>query len=240
MCAMKQRATLTDEIRVLLKLYPVFRRYSKDRKRIRSDTNHTWDPSMEEHGRRAVQTFIDLGPTYIKLGQVISARPDLLPNEYIKAFEQLQDSVPPAPFEAVKPIIESEIGKIEEIFTDFDKNAISGASLGQVYRAIYKDKQVVVKVNRPNIRQQIKHDIAILERLLRLARRRLESYLYISFESVIFDFRDRIFDEADYVKEAGNIERIRENLVNRKERVIVPAVFHEVDDGMIIVGLLTM
>jgi Predicted unusual protein kinase len=235
MCAMKQNATLTDEIRVLLKLYPVFRRYSKDRKRIRSDTNHTWDPAMEEHGRRAVQTFIDLGPTYIKLGQVISARPDLLPNEYIKAFEQLQDSVPPAPFDAVKPILETEIGKIEEIFSDFDKNAISGASLGQVYRATYKDKQVVVKVNRPNIRQQIKHDIAILERLLRLAKRRLESYLYISFESVIFDFRDRIFDEADYVKEAGNIERIRENVAGRNERVVVPGVFHEVTTSQVLV-----
>ncbi|EQD45767.1 ABC-1 domain protein, partial [mine drainage metagenome] len=142
---------IRDELHVILKLYPVFRRYTRDRARVKKDEEKAWDPRIEANGHKAVQAFIELGPTFIKLGQVISARPDLLPNEYIKSFEQLQDNVPPAPFTEVKPTIEKNLGKIGDVFDSFNENAISGASLGQVYIARYHDEDVVVKVNRPNI-----------------------------------------------------------------------------------------
>ena len=224
-----------DELRVLLKLYPVFRRYTKDRARVKKNEEHAWDPKIEANGQKAVNTFIDLGPTYIKLGQVISARPDLLPNEYIKAFEQLQDSVPPAPFPEVRPVIEKNLGKISEVFDSFNEEAISGASLGQVYLARYRGEDVVVKVNRPNIQERVKKDIAVISRLLNLARRRLDTYLYVSLDNVIADFRGRIFDEADYLKESSNIMRIGENIRKRQEKVIVPEVYEELTSSQVLV-----
>ena len=226
---------IRDELRVLLKLYPVFRRYTKDRTRVKKNEEHAWDPKIEANGQKAVNTFIYLGPTYIKLGQVISARPDLLPNEYIKAFEQLQDSVPPAPFPEVKPVIEKNLGKIYEVFDSFNEDAISGASLGQVYLARYHGEDVVVKVNRPNIQEKVKKDIAVISRLLNLARRRLDTYLYVSLDNVIADFRGRIFDEADYLKESSNIMRIGDNIRKRQEKVIVPEVYEELTTSQVLV-----
>ena len=226
---------IRDELRVLLKLYPVFRRYTKDRTRVKKNEEHAWDPKIEANGQKAVNTFIDLGPTYIKLGQVISARPDLLPNEYIKAFEQLQDSVPPAPFQEVRPVIEKNLGKISEVFDSFNEDAISGASLGQVYLARYRGEDVVVKVNRPNIQERVKKDIAVISKLLNLARRRLDTYLYVSLDNVIADFRGRIFDEADYLKESSNIMRIGDNIRKRQEKVIVPEVYEELTSSQVLV-----
>jgi predicted unusual protein kinase regulating ubiquinone biosynthesis (AarF/ABC1/UbiB family) len=226
---------IRDELRVLLKLYPVFRRYTRDRARVKRNEEHAWDPKMELNGQKAVNTFIELGPTYIKLGQVISARPDLLPNEYIKAFEQLQDSVPPAPFDEVRPVIEKNLGKINEVFDSFNEVAISGASLGQVYLANYHGEDVVVKVNRPNIQERVKKDIAVISKLLRLGRRRLDTYLYVSLDNVIADFRGRIFDEADYLKESSNILSIGENIRKRQERVIVPEVYEGLTSSQVLV-----
>ena len=226
---------IRDEIRVFLKLFPVFRRYTKDREKVKRAKDHQWDPKIEENGRKALNAFISLGPTFIKLGQIISARPDLLPNEYIRSFEQLQDNVPAAPFKAVKPTIEGRLGKIEEVFDQFNREAISGASLGQVYLARYRGKDVVLKVNRPNVRETLKRDLAVIQRLLRLAKGRIENFLYISIENVVNDFSGRIFDEADYVKEAANIEKIAEHLSHRSERVIVPEVLHELSSEQILV-----
>lgn len=229
------KAGLRDLIRVFLKLYPAFRRYMKDREKVKRESDHQWNLKVEENGRRAVQAFIELGPTFIKLGQVISARPDLLPNEYIKSFEQLQDNVPAAPFETVRPIFEEKLGEVDEIFEDFNREAISGASLGQVYVAKYNGQDVAIKVNRPNIRTILKKDLVVIQRLLRIARGRIDPFLYVSIENVITDFNSRIFDEADYVKEASNIERIGKHLRDRSERVLVPTVFHDVSSDQVLV-----
>ncbi len=191
----------------------------------------------ERNGRKAVETFIELGPTFIKLGQILSARPDLLPKEYLKSFERLQDDVPPAPpFEKVKPIIERNIGRIEDVFEEFNTNAISGASLGQVYRAKYRGGvEVAVKVNRPDVEFIIKRDLVVIERLLKLAEGRIENFLYLSLRNVINDFKVRIFDEIDYRKEAENARRIMQNTSGR-ERVIVPEVFREVSGKEVMVS----
>lgn len=231
----REKVGIRDEIRVFLKLYPAFRRYLKDRERVKRDPDHQWDIRIEDNGRRAVQAFIDLGPTFVKLGQVISARPDLLPNEYIKPFEQLQDNVPAAPFESVRPTIEDAVGKISEVFDSFNEEAISGASLGQVYLAKYKGTDVAVKVNRPNVRKIIRRDLAIIQRLLRLGKGRVDSFLFVSIENVINDFSSRVFDEADYIKEAANIERIGKNLSTRSEGVLIPEVLHDLSNSQVLV-----
>lgn len=223
------------ELRVLLKLYPVFRRYTKDRERAKKDKENTWDPSREENGRKAVKAFIDLGPTFIKLGQVISARSDLLPREYLSAFETLQDKVPAAPFSETRPIIERNAGKVEEVFDSFDTEAISGASLGQVYHAVYKGKEVALKVNRPNVADTLRRDLVIIKRLLKLGKNRIEKFLYVSIYNVIEDFSSRIYDEIDYVKEKENIRRIGINLTERNEKVYVPKVIEELSSREVLV-----
>ncbi|MCL4341998.1 MAG: AarF/ABC1/UbiB kinase family protein [Candidatus Thermoplasmatota archaeon] len=220
------RGARRAEFKVFLRLYPVFRRYLRDRDEAKKEEESTWSYRRERNGSRAVEAFISLGPTFVKLGQVLSARPDLLPREYIKSFEKLQDEVPPAPFEEVEPILRKNISNFDTAFEEFDRNAISGASLGQVYHARYKGKEVAVKVNRPNIEFTLRRDLYVINRLLRLARGRIENFLYISVMNVINDFNSRIYDEIDYRKESSNAERIRKNIRGR-ERVIIPEIIQE-------------
>ncbi len=220
------RGVRRAEIRVFLRLYPVFRRYLHDRDEAKKEEESTWSYRRERNGRRAVEAFVSLGPTFIKLGQVLSARPDLLPREYIKSFEKLQDEVPPAPFEEVEPILRRNITNFDTVFEEFDRQAVSGASLGQVYHAVYKGREVAVKVNRPNVEYILRRDLYIINRLLRLARGRVENFLYISVMNVISDFNSRIYDEIDYRKEASNAERIRKNLKGR-DKVIIPEIIWE-------------
>ncbi|WMT45246.1 MAG: AarF/ABC1/UbiB kinase family protein [Cuniculiplasma divulgatum] len=215
-----------SEIRIFFKLYPVFRRYLKDRDEAKSEEESTWSYRRERNGVKAVNAFISLGPTFIKLGQVLSARPDLLPREYIKSFEKLQDEVPPAPFAEVKPIIERNLGPISDRFDSFNTEAISGASLGQVYRAVYNGKEVAVKVNRPDVENILRRDLYIINRMLKLARGHVENFLYLSVMNVVSDFNSRIYDEVDYRKEASNAQRIRKNLKGR-ENIVVPEIIPE-------------
>lgn len=220
------RGARRSEIRVFLRLYPVFRRYLKDRNEAKREEESTWSYRRERNGKRAVEAFISLGPTFIKLGQVLSARPDLLPREYIRSFEKLQDEVPPAPFSEVEPILRRNFGDIDQVFEEFQREAISGASLGQVYRAKYGGKDVAIKVNRPNVEKILRRDLYVIDRLLRLARGHIENFLYISVMNVINDFNSRIYDEIDYRKEAANAERIRKNLRGR-ENVVIPQIIPE-------------
>lgn len=224
-----------QELRVFLKLFPIVRRYLKDRKKAaREDEEASWSSYREQNGVRAVEAFFTLGPTFIKLGQVLSARPDLLPKEYIQAFEMLQDRVPPSPFAEAKVLIEKNVGKIEDVFDSFNEEAISGASLGQVYLASYQGREVAVKVNRPDVEFILKRDLEVITRLLRILKGRIENFLYISVSNVISDFKSRIYDEIDYRKEAENSTRIKDNLLKREDAVI-PAVIKELSGKEVMV-----
>lgn len=232
----KEKGIRRSEIHVLLKLYPVFRRYLKDRDRAKREKEPGYEPSRERNGFLAVKAFVELGPTYIKLGQILSARSDLLPKEYMKAFETLQDRVPAAPFHEAKEIMERSLGKpLDSVFESFNTEAISGASLGQVYLARYAGSEVAVKVNRPNIHEIVRRDLIVINRLLRLARRRMESFLYISVKNVIDDFSMRVYEEMDYTRERENLSRIGMNLKARNERVMIPRVFEEVSTKEVLV-----
>ncbi|MCL5783348.1 MAG: AarF/ABC1/UbiB kinase family protein [Candidatus Thermoplasmatota archaeon] len=222
------------EIKVFLRLYPVFRRYLRDRERARKEAEPAWNYARERNGKKALETFISLGPTFIKLGQVLSARPDLLPGEYISSFQKLQDEVPPAPFNLTRPILERNLGKLEEVFEEFDENPVSGASLGQVYLATYRGKKVAVKVNRPDIETVLRKDLLVIGRLLKLARGRIDRFLYISVSNVIEDFNSRIYDEIDYRKESANSVRIAKNIKGHAT-VIVPEVITELSGKEVLV-----
>ncbi len=221
-------------MRIFFSLYPVFRRFLKDRKEARRDEGGTWSHRRERNGIIAVERFIELGPTFIKLGQIISARPDILPKEYVRSFEKLQDSVPPSDFSLVRPIIESELGKIEDIFESFNREAISGASLGQVYVAKYKGKEVAVKINRPNVETIVKRDLVILQRILRFAHGRIDNFLYISISSIMKEFGVRVFEEMDYRREMSNARKIAKNIQGR-EKIIIPAVYEEITSSRVLV-----
>lgn len=228
------RGIRREEIRVFFRLFPVFRRYLKDRDRAKREEDGQWSYARERNGAKALNAFISLGPTFIKLGQVLSARPDLLPREYLSSFQKLQDEVPPAPFSQVKPLIENNVGKITDIFDEFNEDAVSGASLGQVYLATYKGKKVAVKVNRPNVEYTLRKDLVVIKRLLKLGKGRIENFLYISVSNVINDFSSRIYDEIDYRKEAGNSRKIAKNLKG-KDSVIIPGVVEDLSSKEVLV-----
>ncbi len=225
-----------QEIKLIFTLFPVFRRYLKDRETAKRDLDNEnqWNNKREKNGKDAVEAFIKLGPTFIKLGQILSARPDLLPKEYIKSFERLQDDVPPAPFEQIKPILERNLGNIETVFDEFDPSPVSAASLGQVYLATYKGKRVAVKVNRPNIGYIVRRDLIVLSRTLRLLKGRIDNFVYVSVGNVISDFSSRIYDEIDYTREAANLKKIKKN-VEEREDIIIPDLVEELSGKEVMV-----
>jgi ubiquinone biosynthesis protein len=155
----------------------------------------------------------ELGPTFIKFGQIISTRPDLLPPDFITELSRLQDSVPPEPWEPIKACIEEELGQpIEQIFATFDPQPIAAASLGQVHAATLSDGQeVIVKVQRPDIERIIDVDLDILYDLARLAQNRTPLGQTYNLVEIAEDFAFTLRGELDYRREGHNADRFREN-----------------------------
>ncbi len=210
-------------------------RYRRDRNEIKRAEGKIVHPERyQRNGRKAVEAFIELGPAFIKLGQLLSVRPDVLPQPYIDEFSRLQDEVPPAPFDQVKPLIEAEIGKLDEVFDSFDPEAVTGASLGQVYRACYHGEEVVVKVNRPGIRERMTIETSVLRRLVPLVGRFIDESLRFSVGSVVDQFSDTIKEEVDYKQELRNLKTIKRNLEDDKS-VIIPDAFPEVSTDKVLV-----
>ena len=154
-------------VKILIKLLPSVLALRKDRKKwINQNKNKIDSNQFEKNASKVLETFISLGPVYIKLGQWLSSRADILPQPYLKELSKLQDSVPAAPFDQVKPIIEKDIGLIDETFDNIDPVSISGASLGQVYRGSISGQQIVIKVKRPGIEKIVEKDLKILKKNL--------------------------------------------------------------------------
>jgi predicted unusual protein kinase regulating ubiquinone biosynthesis (AarF/ABC1/UbiB family) len=222
-------------IGVVWKLAPVALRYRRDRNEIKRSEGKIVHPERyQRNGRKAVDAFIELGPAFIKLGQLLSVRPDVLPQPYIEEFSRLQDEVPPAQFDEVKPLIETEIGKLEQVFDSFDPQAVTGASLGQVYRARYHGEEAVVKVNRPGIKERMAIETKVLRRLVPLVGRFIDESLRFSVGSVVDQFSDTIKEELDYKQELRNLQTIKRNLKDDKS-VIVPDAFPEVSTNKVLV-----
>ncbi|GIW47322.1 MAG: ubiquinone biosynthesis protein UbiB [Deltaproteobacteria bacterium] len=167
-------------------------------------------PSDPEQLRRA---FEELGPTFVKLGQVLSTRPDLIPHTYIEEFSKLQDKVSPFPLEEARETFEKELGySFEEAFLEFDSTPIASASLSQVYRATLKDgTRVAVKIQRPGIKPLIKSDIDLLYILARIAETSIPELKLYNPVKIIREFERAIEKELDFTIEAANAERFRRN-----------------------------
>ena len=147
---------LARTIHVFIKLIPVILALRKDRILWISQEGKDIDEKrFRRNAQRILNTCISLGPVFIKCGQWLSSRADILPQPYLEELSKLQDSVPAVSFEKVRPIRENDIGKIEEKFDNLDQNSLSGASLCQVHRATKNGQQVIVKVKRPGIEKQV-------------------------------------------------------------------------------------
>jgi len=178
----------------------------------------------------------ELGPTFVKLGQILSTRPDIIPLEYIKELEKLQDKVPPYSYDLVVQMVQKELGaNVSELFQSFDEKPFAAASLGQAHKAILKEDKVkvVVKVQRPDMEKIIETDLDILFQLARLTERYIpESRLYDPV-GVAEEFAKTIRMELDYGTEGRNAERFRKNFEEEKT-IYIPKVYWELSSKRIL------
>src|SRR5688572_11663994 len=180
-----------------------------------------------DHAANAADLADDLeklGPTYIKLGQLLSTRSDILPSTYMDALSRLQDEVEPFPGTEAESIIESEVGvRISKLFDEFDTEPIAAASLGQVHRATLRDgRPVAVKVQRPDIRQRITVDLDALAQVTAFIDNHTDMGRRYGTSDMLEEFRRSLLRELDYIREAQNLATFRENL-REFERIVVPA-----------------
>ena len=164
-----------------------------------------------------------LGPTFIKLGQLLSTRPDLLPGPYLEALERLQDHIEPFPYEEVERIVSGELGvRISKAFADFDPVPLAAASLAQVHRAEMRDgREVVVKVQRPDIREVIVSDLEALGEIAHFLDQHTELGRRYEFDNMLVNLRKSLLRELDFTIEANNLHTIGENLAEF-ENIVVP------------------
>src|ERR1044072_4847636 len=150
-----------------------------------------------------------LGPTFIKLGQLLSTRGDIMPGPYLEALARLQDQVEPFPIEEVERIVSSALGaRLSKLFADFDREPVAAASLAQVHRARMRDgRAVVVKVQRPNIRDQIVEDLEALDQAAGFIDAHTEVGKRYEFSNMLAELRRSLLRELDFQKEASNLMR---------------------------------
>jgi ubiquinone biosynthesis protein len=171
------------------------------------------------------QRLVELGPAYIKLGQVLSTRPDLIPESYVRELEKLQDAVPPIPYEEVEQVIESELGaRMSKLFETFDREPLGTASLGQVHAAMLRGgRDVVVKVQRPNIREVLADDLEFFRELASFMTKHTQMGARVDMLGVIAQLERALLDELDYRIEARNAATFRRALAEFP-RLLVPRV----------------
>jgi ubiquinone biosynthesis protein len=175
--------------------------------------------------RRALE---EMGPTFIKFGQILSTRVDLFAPDWIAEFEKLHDRVPPLPFEVLRPQLEEDLGAaLPEVFAYFDPMPLGAASIAQVHRATLPDgRQVIVKIRRPGIRPTIEADLRLLERLVSIVEREFADARRFHPQEIVRQFKLSLRNELDLLSEARNTERAAANFAGHPH-VVVPQVFWE-------------
>ncbi|NYB51971.1 MAG: AarF/ABC1/UbiB kinase family protein [Methanobacteriaceae archaeon] len=183
------------------------------------------DSTAPERFRMVLQ---ELGTTFIKLGQVLSTRPDLVGKDIADELTKLQDKLPPVSFESIRSVVEADLDlPLEEIFIDFDEEPIASASIAQVHRARLPDgRDVAVKVKKQGITKLIEQDIAIMRYLANQADKRIGTLKYYNLPGIVDEFERVIFKELDFSQEARNIERFR-SMFEDDPRISAPEVFRE-------------
>jgi predicted unusual protein kinase regulating ubiquinone biosynthesis (AarF/ABC1/UbiB family) len=216
---------------LLLRLLPFALSFSRDHRRFvfwgrparRSPAFHL------RRAERLADVIPVLGPTFVKIGQVFSARPDVVPEPYLSTLSTLTDNVPCVPFPAIeKELVAAYGAPVDEVFEAFERTPLAAGSLGQVYKARYAGEDVVVKVLRPGVEPIVEHDVRFVRMVLRWVERFWSHPQLRGLHVVLDEFERRIADEMDFRKEAAYARAIGERFA-RSTRVVVPRVI----DGMV-------
>jgi predicted unusual protein kinase regulating ubiquinone biosynthesis (AarF/ABC1/UbiB family) len=210
---------------VLRQFFPLIVAYLRDRRRflLFGGRREVTGAMRRERAETLLDSLLTLGPTFIKLGQILSTRPDILPPEYVAEFSKLQDEVPPAEWAEAQQVIEAELGSVEQAFDSFDTDAISGASLGQVYRAELDGESVAVKVRRPGIEDLIEADLQVIKWSLPVVIRFIGEARSFSLETLAEEFDKTIHEEIDYAREARMLDEIKGNFSDN-ETIRIPSI----------------
>ncbi|HZB34499.1 MAG TPA: AarF/ABC1/UbiB kinase family protein [Gaiellaceae bacterium] len=184
------------------------------------------DELPSDRGRHLRELLDELGPTFVKFGQLLSMRPDVLPPDIIGELRGLQDDVSPFPYEQAEEVVRSELGQpLERLFRDFDPVPLAAASIGQVHRATLPNgRDVAVKVQRPGAQRQIEADLNLMYQAARLARERVRALDFIDAEALVDEFARSIRQELDYRLEGRNAETFRKNFAGHPH-VRIPRVY---------------
>ena len=193
--------------------------YLIDRRRSNDNTQ------LADRGRRLREMLDELGPTFVKFGQLLSTRPDVMPPDIVAELRRLQDDVTPIAFAEVRRVVEEEIGlTIEQAFLTFDETPLAAASIGQVHRAtLPTGDEVVVKVQRPEAPRQVESDLQLMRSAAKVVRERVRALDFVDAEALVDEFARSIRQELDYNHEARNAETFRRNFGDSTE-VAVPKV----------------
>ncbi|MDY6761455.1 MAG: AarF/ABC1/UbiB kinase family protein [Candidatus Nanohaloarchaea archaeon] len=184
---------------------------------------------------RVRRTFEELGPTFIKFGQILAQRPDIVPQEYIEELEKLEDAVPPFDTDTARNIVEEELGPVDDTFQDFDDEPLAAASIAQVHRATLQNgDEVVVKIRRPGIKQQIKKDLDILLFMAKEGEKHVRKLKAMRARNAVKEFAEWTQDELNLKKEARNAQLLQQNLAD-EERVTVPDVYMDMTTERVLV-----
>lgn len=191
-------------------------------------------------GERAKRVLEELGPTFVKLGQVLSIRPDLIPGDIVDSLKQLQKNVAPLPAEELKDVIEGYLGApIDEHFTAFEMEPMAAASIAQVHRAKLKldgeEHDVVVKVQRPGIREKMESDLSILYWLARLAEGSIKEASQFQPVAIVREFESALLQELDFLNEARNILEVTRNFEHRPGLLELPKVYEHLTSQKLLV-----
>jgi ubiquinone biosynthesis protein len=180
---------------------------------------------LADRGRRLREMLDELGPTFVKFGQLLSTRPDVIPPDIVAELRGLQDDVSPFPFDQVRRVIQGELDlTIEQAFLAFEERPIAAASIGQVHRATLPNgEEVVVKVQRPEAPRQVESDLQLMRSAARVVRERVRALDFIDAEALVDEFARAMRQELDYNHEARNAETFRRNFGD-SDQVVVPKV----------------
>jgi len=192
---------------------PLLVAYARDRRRflLFGRRREVSPEQRRERAEKLLNSMLTLGPTFIKLGQLLSTRPDVLPPEYLAEFTKLQDRVPPADWADARLVIEDELGPVQERFDSFDTEPISGASLGQVYEGQVDGERVAVKVRRPGVEGLVEADLRVIRWSLPVLVWFVDDVRSFSLETLADEFATTIRQEMDYEREREMLREIRGN-----------------------------
>jgi predicted unusual protein kinase regulating ubiquinone biosynthesis (AarF/ABC1/UbiB family) len=222
---------------VFVRLFPFVLAFLLDRRRFLV-VGRPRRQAAERHQARAERltlTLADLGPTFIKLAQVFAARADILPEPYLTAIGTLTDRVPPLPPGEAERVVREELGRdVAQLFERFEAEPLAAASLGQVHRATYAGREVVVKVLRPGVEELVGEDLDVSFRILFLLNLLFPNHHTRAITAIVSEFSKRIRDELDFREEARNAATLRRNFQS-EPRVVVPEVVTELVSRRVLV-----